>query len=431
MNGKEISKLMEEHDIKWVQIHFTDVMGKLRILHASSEEFLENILKNGINFDGSSVGFARVEKSDLIAVPDKDTFIILPHEKNEARVIANIYNTDGSPFPLDPRYVLTKTIKKMKREGFDEIKISPEMEFYSFHRQEEKYEINEESGYFIPPPFDAAKEYRKELAEALIKSGYPVRYHHHEVGRMQQEIEIKALDAVQAADFCIYFKYLAREIASRHDMMATFMPKPFSNEAGNGMHAHVALYSNGKNIFYDENNEYNLSQTAIHFIGGILEHARAITAIANPTINSYKRLIPNFEAPCYIAWGRYNRSSLIRIPAKKTIDIEIRSADPSANPYLFYAAVMHAGIDGIKKRIEYDPIEENLYRIGKEKLKKYAIKRLPSTLMEAIDELDNDDVIKRGIGKEIIEIFIEEKRREWERYMEKVGEIDHEFYFNV
>jgi len=431
MNRKEISKLIEENDIKWIQIHFTDVMGKLRILHASSEEFLENILKNGINFDGSSVGFSRVEKSDLIAVPDKDTFIILPHEKNEARVIANIYNADGSPFPLDPRYVLTKTIKKMKREGFDEIKISPEMEFYSFHRQEEKYEMNEKNGYFIPPPFDAAKEYRKELAEALIKSGYPVRYHHHEVGRMQQEIEVKALDAIQAADFCIYFKYLAREIASRQDMIVTFMPKPFSNDAGNGMHAHVALYSNGKNIFYDENNEYNLSQTAIHFIGGIIEHARAITAIANPTINSYKRLMPNFEAPCYIAWGRYNRSSLIRIPAKKTIDIEIRSADPSANPYLFYSAVMHAGIDGIKKRIEYEPIEENLYKIDEKKLKKYAIKRLPSTLMEAIDGLDNDDVIKRGIGEEIIEIFIEEKRKEWEKYMGKIGEIDYEFYFNV
>lgn len=430
MNKEKIKELIEKSNIRWIQIHFTDLLGKLRVLHIPSEEFLSYAFEDGINFDGSSVGFTDVEKSDLIAIPDKNTFVVLPHEEDEARIIADIYDTSHKPFLSDPRYILRRATKKAKREGYDEIKISPEIEFYALTKYERDYEIEEKNGYFISPPFDAVKDYRKELAEALMKSGYCVKYHHHETGKYQQEVEIKTVNAIDAADFCIYLKYLAREIATFYDLLVTFMPKPFSNDAGNGMHAHIALYAKGKNVFYDENDEYNLSQIARYFIGGIIEHARSITAIANPTVNSYKRLIPNFEAPCYISWGRYNRSSLIRIPAKKNIDIELRNADPTANPYLFYSAIIYAGIDGVKKRIEYPSVEKNLYEMDKKKLREYEIKELPSNLMEALIELENDDVIKRGIGKDTIEIFIEEKKREWKKYMAEINDIDYEFYFN-
>lgn len=430
MKKEKIKELIEKNNLRWIQIHFADLLGKLRVLHIPSEEFLNRVFEEGVNFDGSSVGFTDVEKSDLLAIPDKNTFIILPHEEDEARIIADIYETSRKPFLADPRYVLRRAIKKAKREGYDEIKISPEMEFYTISKYERDYEIEEKNGYFISPPFDAVKDYRRELAEALKKSGYYIKYHHHETGKYQQEIEIKAISAIDAADFCIYLKYLAREIATFYEMLVTFMPKPFSNDAGNGMHAHIALYRKGKNVFYDENDEYNLSQIARYFIGGIIEHAGSITAIANPTVNSYKRLIPNFEAPCYIAWGRYNRSCMIRIPAKKNIDIELRNADPTSNPYLFYSAIIYAGIDGIKKKVEYQPVEKNLYEMDKKKIREYGIKELPSNLMEALAELENDEVIKRGIGKDTVETFIEKKRMEWKRYMAEINDMDYEFYFN-
>jgi len=430
MDKDKIKVLIEKNNIRWIQIHFTDLLGKLRVLHIPSEGFLNDAFKDGISFDGSSVGFTNVEKSDLLVVPDKKTFIVLPHEEDEARLIANIYDTSGKPFLSDPRYILSRAIQKAKEQGYDEIKISPEIEFYILNKYERDYEIEEKKGYFIAPPFDIAKNYRRELAEALMKSGYSIKYHHHETGRYQQEIEIKTVNAIEAADFCIYLKYLAREVATFYNLLVTFMPKPFSDDAGNGMHAHISFHVKGRNIFYDENDGYNLSQTARYFIGGIIEHARSLTAIANPTVNSYKRLIPDFEAPCYVAWGRYNRSGLIRIPAKKDIDIELRNADPTANPYLLYSAIIYAGIDGIKKKIEYEPIEKNLYKVDKERMKEYGVKELPSNLMEALAELENDDVIKRGIGKETIEIFAEEKRKEWKKYMCEVNNIDYEFYFD-
>jgi|Deesub1362A_J573_1020465.scaffolds.fasta_scaffold08425_2 glutamine synthetase len=430
MNQEKIKKIIEKNDIKWVQVHFTDLLGRLRILHFSSNEFLNFVLEKGFNFDGSSVGLTGVEESDLIAIPDKKTFLILPHEKDEARIIANIYDTSLKPFPADPRYILNKAVGKAKRQGYDEIKISPEMEFYVLSEYRGNYEIEEKSGYFAPPPVDDAKDYRRELAETLIESGYSVKYHHHETGKYQHEVEIKTLNAIEAADFCIYFKYLAREIASLYNSLVTFMPKPFSNDAGNGMHAHIVLYSRGKNVFYDENDKYNMSQTARYFIGGIIEHARGMAAIANPTVNSYKRLIPNFEAPCYITWARYNRSSLIRIPAKKEIDIEIRNADPTANPYLFYAVIIYAGLDGIKKKIEYEAVEKNLYKLSEKEIREYGIKKMPSNLMEAIEELENDNVIKKAIGKEAVEMFIEEKKKEWRRYMTEITDLDYKFYFH-
>ena len=432
MSINNIRNSIEKNQIKWIQLHFTDVIGTLRVLHIPAKRFLEdNIWKYGIGFDGSSIGLSHIEKSDLIAIPDLASSLVLPHENEELRIIADIYEPSLKKFEGDPRIILKKALEKAKKKGFDVVSISPEMEFYLMSENSENFhEIKEKQGYFVPPPLDDAKQYRKDLSSLLSKSGYNIKYHHHETGKYQHEVEVKAMNALGAADFCMYFKYLSREVATVHDFLITFMPKPYSHDAGNGMHAHVALYNKTKNLFYDENEPYRLSQTARYFIGGILEHARGMAALANPTINSYKRLIPNFEAPIYVAWAQHNRSSLIRLPAKKDIDIEIRNADPAANPYLFYTAIINAGLDGIKKKSVYQPIEKNIYSMNKEEINKYRIERLPANLLEALEEFEKDDVIKRGIGQEAAEIFIEKKKEEWNSYMTEVTDSDYVFYFN-
>ncbi len=430
MNKSGIEKKIKDNNVKWIQLHFTDLIGRLRTLHMPSDVFIDKVSCDGIGIDGSSVGFAKVEKSDMIVKPDPDSFMVLPHEKDEARFIGEIYDLSNKPFVSCPRKILKDSINFAKKSGFDEIKISPEMEFYVLlEHGEQEPKIVEQQGYFAPPSLDDCKEYRKTLSEFLINNGYDVKYHHHELGLYQHEVEIGALDALSAADYCIYFKYLAREVASLFNLLVTFMPKPFSDDAGNGMHAHVCFFKNGKNMFQDDNDEYRLSQTARYFIGGILEHARGMAALANPTLNSYKRLIPNFEAPIYIAWAQHNRSSLVRIPARKNIDVEVRNPDPAANPYLLYAAMIHAGIDGIKKKIEYDPIPKNIYRMSEE-LKNLGIKKLPTNLNEAIDELESDDVIKNAIGKETVELFSKYKNKEWQKYISETTDLEYRLYFH-
>ena len=432
MNQEEIKQIVEKNNIGWIQAHFTDLFGRIKVLHISADNFIkEDMLNCGFGFDGSSAGFADVEKSDIIAMPDAETFLILPHEKNEARILADIYDTSLQRLTVDPRYALKKAVENAKNFGFDTIKISPEMEFFVLDENKRGfYEINENEGYFSPPPSDNAKEYRRNLSDLLMNSGYNIKYHHHENGRYQHEIEIKSLEAVDAADFCIYFKYLAREVASLDNLQVTFMPKLFSRESGNGMHAHISLYQMGKNVFLDENDGYHLSQTARYFIGGILEHSKGMTALANPTVNSYKRLTPNFEAPVHIAWAQHNRSGLIRIAARKNIDIEIRNADPSANPYLFFASIIHSGLDGIKRKIVYEPVEKNIHNMNKEELKNYEINKLPTNLIEALEELEKDDVLKRAMGRELIERYVKKKREEWQRYMSEITDVDYKFYFN-
>ncbi len=432
MNQQQIKKIIDTKDIRWIQTHFTDLMGGLRVLHIPAERFLkDDLLKKGLRFDGSSVGFRKVEKSDMIALPDQDTFMLLPHEKDEALIRADLYDIELNPYRAGPRNILKRAVEKAKTQGYDSVMISPEMEFYVFDGSENQHaEINENEGYFIPPPLDNAKNYRKKLSDVLMDSKYQVKYHHHETGKCQHEVEIKALNATDAADFCSYFKYLARDIAKSFNMEITFMPKPFSREAGSGMHAHIALYKKGKNTFSDENDPLGLSQTARYFIGGILEHSRGIAALANPTLNSYKRLIPHFEAPIYIAWAPHNRSSLIRIAAKKNVDVEVRNADPAANPYLFFAALIHAGLDGIKRKINYEPVLRNIYEMTDEEIKKYGIKQLPTNLMEALEELKRDTVIMDAIGRDGADLFIENKTAEWHNYMSEVTDLDYKFYFH-
>jgi len=309
--------------------------------------------------------------------------------------------------------------------------ISPEMEFSCFKKTAEEDDgFKQGATYFSPPPIDDLKDYRKELSNVLMESGYQVKYHHHEKGKFQHEVEVKSLEALDAADFCSYFKFVAREIAQKYDINVTFMPKPLSEEAGSGMHAHIILYNKGKNMFLDEKNQYRLSKTALYFIGGILDHSRGIAAFANPTLNSYKRLIPHFEAPIYIAWDRFNRSSLIRIPAKSNVDIEVRNADPAANPYLFFSSLIYAGLDGIKKKSSYEPVSRNIYQMTDEEIKKYKIKQLPTNLMESLMELQKDKVLVEGIGKDAVDLFIEKKINEWNKYTSKITDLDYKFYFH-
>jgi len=432
MNKEAIAETIKQKDIQWVQAHFTDILGKLRVLHFPAKRLIDdNLLENGFGFDGSSVGFSSVEKSDMLAIPDPSTFLVLPHEKDEARIISDIYTTNRQPYLGDPRNILKKAIKAAFDMGFNSVDISPEMEFHVFDdSNNEEYDIEPNECYFASPSLENVKNFRRDISEHLIQSGYQIKYHHHETGRLQHEVEIMKLDALSAADFCIYFKYLARELAKIHDFLITFMAKPLSDDAGSGLHAHLAFFNDGKNMFYDKDDKYNLSETARYFIGGVLDHSRGIAAIANPTLNSYKRLIPYFEAPIYIAWGQHNRSSLIRIAEKKDVDVEIRNADPSANPYLFYAAVIYAGLDGIKKKRVYDPIEGNIYQMSKQELIDRGIAKLPMNLNEALEALESDTVIKEAIGKEALDRFIQVKRKEWLEYMTSVTDLDYKFYFN-
>ena len=432
MNKSKIKGLIEKNNIKWIQVHFTDLIGGLRVLHIPADIFLlDDLLSKGINFDGSSVGFRRVEKSDMIALPDSETFNLIPYKKDESMIRADLYDTEYKPYRAGPRNILKKAIEIAKKSGFDEVVISPEMEFCCFNKGEtDEYDIKESISYFSSPPLDDLSDYRKQLSNVLMKSGYQVKYHHHEKGKFQHEIEVKGIEALKAADFCSFFKFAAREIALDYNIDITFMPKPLSEEAGSGMHAHIALYNNGKNMFLDSKNQYNLSKTALYFIGGILEHSRGIAAYANPTLNSYKRLIPNFEAPIYIAWDQYNRSSLIRIPAKKNVDIEVRNADPAANPYLFFAALIYAGLDGIKRKITYNPVSRNIYKMSDEEIKQYKIRQLPTNLMESLEELQKDKVLKDGIGRDATDLFIEKKINEWNKYTGEITNLDYKFYFH-
>jgi glutamine synthetase len=432
MNQQQIKKEIEAHKVRWIQIHFTDLMGGLRVFHVPAERFLKDeLLMKGSRFDGSSVGFRKVERSDMIALPDPETFLVLPHLEGEALIRADLYDVELNPYRAGPRHILKRAIEKSQAQGYDAVMISPEVEFYVFnHSEGKRTEINANQGYFVPPPLDNAKEYRKKLSDVLMACGYQVKYHHHESGKSQHEIEIKELDAIPAADFCSFFKYVSREIATSYNFEITFMPKPFSNEAGSGLHAHLALCTKDKNVFADENDPFGLSQTARYFIGGVLEHSRGIAAVANPTLNSYKRLIPHFEAPIYLAWAPHNRSSLIRIPAKKNVDVEVRNADPATNPYLFFAALIHAGLDGIKKKITYEPVTKNIYKMTDEEIKQHGIQRLPTNLMEALEEFKKDTVLMDAIGRDGAELFIDTKTQEWHHYMGEITDLDYKFYFH-
>lgn len=439
----KIEKIMEkvnECDIKFVRLQFVDIHGaaKNMAIPLMRPDQIEDIMKEGILFDGSSIeGFVDINESDLVLKPEPETFSTLPwrpEEKGVCRFICDVYWPDGKPFEGDPRYVLKRVLSKYEKLGY-EYNVGPEPEFFILDYDDEGNIIPLDTGtYFDVEPIDQGTDFRRKLVMDLEALGFDIEVSHHEVAPGQHEIDFKFDKALKTADAVITFKQAIKAIVDKMGYLVTFMPKPFFGENGSGMHCHQSLFKDDKNIFYDPDTPTQLSETAMYFIGGLLEHSRALSAICAPTINSYKRLVPGYEAPVYIAYGFKNRSTLIRIPASrgKGTRVEFRAPDPSCNPYLAFAAMLEAGMDGVKNKIDPgEPVEFDVFKLSMKELEKMGIKTLPSSLWEAYHALEEDEVIKSAIGDYIYEKFMEIKHKEWDEYRIQVFKYEIEKYLNI
>ncbi|MBU1035489.1 type I glutamate--ammonia ligase [bacterium] len=438
MTKEMILNKAKELNIKFIRLRFTDILGMPKNVEIPVRE-LEKALNGEIMFDGSSIqGFVRIEESDMYLKPDFSTFTVNPweEEKDVARITCDVYNPDGSPFDGCPRNNLKRVLKEVEEMGYS-TNLGPEVEFFLFFRdQEGKATTNthDQGSYFDLLPVDLGEEARRDMVIALEKLGFEIEASHHEVAPGQHEIDFKYCDALTAADRIMTLKLTGKTIALKHNLHVTFMPKPVFGINGSGMHTHISLFKNGKNVFYDPKGKYELSKEALYFIGGLLRHAKGFTAITNPLVNSYKRLTPGYEAPVYIAWSERNRSPLVRVPAARGVGAraELRSPDPSCNPYLAFAVVLKAGIDGIKNQIDPgEPVSQNIYTMSKEKKKSLGIESLPSTLKEALSELNKDEVVKSALTDHILENYIEAKREEWEDYRIRVHQWELDRYLTI
>ncbi|MCQ2559629.1 MAG: type I glutamate--ammonia ligase, partial [Clostridia bacterium] len=406
LTSDEVKKLAKALGVKFIRLQFTDIFGQLKNVTITVEQ-LDKALAGELMFDGSSIeGFVRIEESDMYLRPDPSTFAVFPWKPKDgavARLICDIYNPDGTPFSGDPRYVLRKAISEANEMGY-EMNVGPEAEFFLFHLDEKgcpTIETHDQAGYFDLTPIDLGEDVRRDMVLTLEQMGYEIEASHHEVAPGQHEIDFKYSDALDVADKVVTFKFVIRTIAQQHKMHASFMPKPIFGVNGNGMHLNQSLMKNGQNAFYDPEAPMQLSQDAMFYIGGILKHINAITAITNPVVNSYKRLVTGYEAPVYVAWSSQNRSPLVRIPAKRGMStrIELRSPDPTCNPYLALAVCLKAGLDGIKNKIAPPPACDcNIYAMSKEERDQAGIANLPPTLIHAVGELEKDEVIKAALG---------------------------------
>lgn len=433
-----ILEKVKELKVKFIRLRFTDILGIPKNVEIPTREF-KKALEGKIMFDGSSIqGFVRIEESDMYLRPDYSTFTINPweEEKDVARITCDIYNPDGSPFEGCPRNNLKRVVREVEEMGFT-ANFGPEMEFFLFFRDENgkaTTKTHDQGGYFDLLPIDLGEEARRDMVIALEKLGFEVEASHHEVAPGQHEIDFKYCDALTAADRIMTLKLTGKTIALKYNLHVTFMPKPIFGICGSGMHTHLSLFKNGENIFYDPNGKYRLSQEALYFIGGLLKHAKGFTAITNPLVNSYKRLTPGYEAPVYIAWSERNRSPLVRIPAERGVGTraELRNPDPSCNPYLAFAVILKAGIDGIKKQINPgEPVTQNIYTMSQEEKKSLGIENLPSTLNQALDELEKDEVVKSGLTDHILTNYFEAKRKEWETYRIQVHQWELDRYLTI
>ena len=421
---------IEEEDVGFLRLQFTDILGTVKNVAVPADQ-AEKAFTDGIYFDGSSIeGFVRIQESDMRLKPDPETFAVLPwRDGTSARLICDVINTStGEPFEGDPRRVLKNVLDRADEMGY-EVNVAPEPEFFLFEEDEDgraTTKTSDAGGYFDLAPKDLASDVRRDIIYGLEEMGFEIEASHHEVAQGQHEINFEYDDALSTADNVATFRTVVRAIAAQHDLHATFMPKPIPKINGSGMHTHMSLFKDGANAFHDEDDEFNLSETAHSYLAGVLEHAPAITAVSNPTVNSYKRLVPGYEAPVYVAWSDRNRSALIRKPAARipaASRIEARFPDPSCNPYLAFAALIHAGLDGIEKGLEApDPIRENIYEFDDEKREEYGIDTLPSNLGEAVDALEEDDVIMNALGDHIGEKFVEAKTEEFTDYLVDVSE---------
>ena len=419
----KILKKMEESDIKFVKLWFTDILGFLKSFSVPFEE-MEKAFDEGIGFDGSSIeGYVRIDESDMVAIPDPSTFAVLPwrpKEKGVARVFCDIVTPDGKPFEGDPRYVLKKNLEKAKKMGFTYY-VGPELEYFYF-KDPHSTQVLDRGGYFDLIPRDEAVDLRRETVLFCEALGIKIEYSHHEVAPSQHEIDMRYEDALTMADNVMTYRLIVKEVAYRQGVYATFMPKPLFGENGSGMHTHMSLFKGNRNAFFDAKGQYHLSDTARYFIGGLLKYAPELTAVTCQWVNSYKRLVPGYEAPVYLSWAQRNRSDLIRVPMYKpgkeeATRIEYRSPDPACNPYLAFAVMLAAGLAGIEQKVvPPDPVEENVYKMTEEERLKRRIRQLPGSLLEAIQLTEKSQMVREALGDHVFEHFIENKKVEWDRY---------------
>jgi glutamine synthetase len=441
MNGDKayVLKMCKENDVKFIRLWFTDILGFLKGFAITMDE-LEGAIEEGMGFDGSSIqGYARIDESDMIAKPDLKTFQILPwrpKEKSVARMFADIYEPDGTPYKGDPRWALKRNLKKAADLGYT-FYVGPELEYFYFKSSEGKPEVLDNGGYFDLTPMDSATELRRETILTLEAMGIHVEYSHHEVAPSQHEIDLRYADALSMADNAMTYRLVVKEIAMKHGVYATFMPKPIFGQNGSGMHTHQSLFKGDKNAFFDSKDPFHLSKMARSYIAGILKYAPEFTSITSQWINSYKRLVPGYEAPVYLSWARRNRSALVRIPMykpgkEKATRIELRSPDPACNPYLAFAVMLAAGLKGIEKGYELrEPVEEDIFEMSEETRKKHGIESLPGNLLEAIQLTEKSELVRETLGDHIFEKFISNKKIEWDQYRTHVSQFELDKYLSI
>ncbi len=434
---KDVMNLVKEMDIKFVRLWFTDILGQLKSFAVPVEE-LEVAFSEGMGFDGSSIhGFARIDESDMIARPDPTTFAVLPWRPKErpvARMFCDIFEPDGTPYKGDPRYILKVNLEKAAKKGYT-FYIGPELEFFYF-KTDKGTEILDEGGYF-DYPLDAAEDLRRDTILALEQMGIKVEYSHHEVAPSQHEIDLRYAEALTMADIVMTYRVVVKEIAKQNGVYATFMPKPLFGQNGSGMHTHQSLFKGDKNAFFNSKDPYYLSEIAKSYIAGLLKHIKEITLVLNQWVNSYKRLVPGYEAPVYICWARRNRSALIRVPLykpgkEKATRIELRSPDPACNPYLAFACMLNAGLTGVDKKYKLpEPIEKDVYHLDADERKALGIDNLPGSLIEAIEYAEKSELLKETLGEHIFTNLIESKKKEWDDYRIRIFPYEIERYLPI
>jgi glutamine synthetase len=434
-----VLKSAKEHDVKFVRLWFTDILGVLKSFAITVEE-LEGALEEGMGFDGSSIqGFARIDESDMVAFPEPETFRLLPWRPREHRAVASMFcdilKPGGQPFEGDPRFVLKRNLRKAADLGYTYY-VGPELEYFYF-RNSQGTEQLDQGGYFDLTPLDEATNLRRETVLMLEEMGVGVEYSHHEVAGSQHEIDMRYTDALTMADNVMTYRLVVKEVALKAGFYATFMPKPIAGINGSGMHVHQSLFKGDRNAFFDEKDPYHLSDTARYYIAGLLKHAPEITAVCNQYVNSYKRLVPGYEAPVYLSWARRNRSDLVRVPEyrpgrEKATRIEFRSPDPACNPYLTFSVMLAAGLEGIKNKYEVPaPVEENVYAMTAEERQERGIGMLPGSLDDAIALAENSTVVREALGDHTFEAFIANKKLEWDEYRKQVTEYELKKYLPI
>jgi len=432
-----VLKTTKEQNVRFIRLWFTDILGSLKSFAITIEE-LEGALEDGMGFDGSSIeGYARIDESDMVALPDPDTFQLMPWKDKHsvARMFCDILKPGGEPFEGDPRYVLKRNLKRAAELGYT-FYVGPELEYFYF-KDKEGTETLDEGGYFDLTPLDVATDMRRETVLTLESIGIGIEYSHHEAAWSQHEIDMRYTDALTMADSVMTYRLVVKEIALKNGVYATFMPKPIFGMNGSGMHTHQSLFKGDRNTFFDKGDKYHLSKVAKYYIAGLLRHAPEITAICNQWVNSYKRLVPGYEAPVYLSWARRNRADLIRVPEYKpgkemSTRIEFRSPDPACNPYLAFSVMLAAGLEGIDKEYELpEPVEENVYQMGEEERERRGIDMLPGSLWEAIQLTEGSELVRRTLGDHVFNAFIENKKIEWNNYRVRVTDYELKRYLPI